>query len=387
VLHARRRRRPHATGLGVAAALIALVTAGAARAAASPPSPAPPAPSTVEARPPRAWDIAALPIVNYQPETSLGIGAQAMLVRTASTGSPEEERHDTLALSVFATMRHQYGFGFTDQQYWNQDRDRVRLDLVAQRFPNTFWGLGNDTPAAAAAGYTPQFGGGQLSYAHRLVEKVFAGATVAVGYYRIQGFAPDGAVADFLATRRTQGWLVGVGPTLARDSRDDSNFPRAGSTTSLGLTAYRSAWLSDYQFIELDADHRMFFGLPRRSVLALQAFAQGVIGEPPIELLPALGGPERLRGYFMGRYRDKGYAMAQVEWRVPLFWRLGGAVFAAAGDVFPDLDHLGDLRIKSAGGLGLRLNVGQTQPLNIRLDAAAAPGTSVSIYLNIGEAI
>jgi outer membrane protein assembly factor BamA len=383
VLRARRRLPPRAAGLGVAATLTLVVTA----ALAAPSPPAQPPPSTVAAPPQRAWDIAALPIVNYQPETRLGIGAQVVLVRAASSGSPEEERHDTLSLSVFATMRRQFGLGFIGQKYWNQDRDRVRLDILAQRFPNTFWGLGNDTPASAADAYTPQLGGAQVGYAHRLIEKLFGGITLALGYYRIEGYAPVGAVADFLATRRSQGWLVGVGPTLARDSRDDSNFPRAGSTSSLGLTAYRSAWLSDYQFIELDADHRMFLALPLRSVLVLQGFAQAVMGEPPIELLPALGGPERLRGYFMGRYRDKVYAMTQAEWRVPLFWRLGGAVFAAAGDVFPDLRHFQDARIKSAGGIGLRLNVGQTQPLNIRLDAAAAPGNSASIYLTIGEAI
>jgi outer membrane protein assembly factor BamA len=180
--------------------------------------------------------------------------------------------------------------------------------------------------------------------------------------------------------------VVGVGPCFARDSRDDSNFPRRGSQSSFGVTAYRSAWFSDYQFVEIDLDHRMFLPLPANSVLVLQGFGEATIGEPPIELLPALGGPERLRGYFQGRYRDKVYAMTQVEWRVPLFWRFGGAVFAAAGDVLPDLAHLGDLRVKSAGGIGLRLNVGQTQPVNIRLDGAIAPG-STAVYLAIGEAI
>lgn len=366
-----------ASGCGVVAALVAL---------APPRGEAAPPPAVKATPPARAWDVAGLPLVYYQPETSLGLGAQLVLVRSASSGEAAQDRHDTISLLATATRRRQYGLSVSIQNFWNQDRDRSRLDLVAQRFPNTFWGLGNSTPERAADAYTPILVGGQLALGHRVFEQVFAGLTVVSGYDKIETFAPGGAVADYLTTRPRQGWLVGIGPTLSRDTRDDSNFPRAGSTSSLSLTAYRRGWLSDYQFVEIEADHRAYFGLPWTSVLVVQGWAQDVIGEPPIELLPALGGPERLRGYFQGRYRDKVYAMAQIEWRVPLFWRIGGALFAAGGDVFPDLGHLAEARLKAAGGGGLRVNVGQTQRVNIRVDGAVAPG-STGLYLTIGEAI
>jgi hypothetical protein len=102
--------------------------------------------------------------------------------------------------------------------------------------------------------------------------------------------------------------------------------------------------------------------------------------------LPALGGSLRLRGYFQGRYRDKVYIMGQAEWRVPLFWRLGAAVFGAVGDVAADIDDVSARHPKTAGGAGLRLNVGRPNPLNIRVDAAVAPG-AFNVYLAIGEAI
>jgi outer membrane protein assembly factor BamA len=327
-----------------------------------------------------------LPLVYYQPETSFGVAAQVVLVRTASSGSATEERHDTIGAAFTATWRGQYSGGIGGAKYWNQDRDRISLDSIAERFPNSFWGLGNATPDAAEDHYTPILIGAKTTYAHRVFERIFAGVTASVGYHRVQSYAPDGAVADFLSTRLPQGWLVGIGPSLARDSRDDSNFPRAGSLTSLSLTAFRPAWLSDYKYLDMDVDQRTFVTLPLRSVLALQAFGQVIVGEPPIEFLPAVGGPSLLRGYFQGRYRDKVYVAAQAEWRVPLFWRLGAAVFGAAGNVFPDVEHVGGHNLKTAGGLGLRLNVAKENPLNIRLDAALAPGAT-GIYLVIGEAI
>lgn len=338
------------------------------------------------AHPPRAWDFAALPLIYYQPETSLGAVGQVVLVRTASSGGATEERHDTLSATITATLRRQYAFGLSGMKFWNQDHDRLKVDVGIQRFPSTFWGLGNDTPTGAADHYTPLSVGAQPNYSHRVVERIYVGMNAVGGYYRLQRSAPGGPVADYLATRRRQGRLLGVGPTLARDSRDDSNYPRAGSLTALTLTAYLPAWFSEYRFAELKADQRTFISLPLSSVLALQAFGQMVIGEPPIDALPALGGPALLRGFFQGRYRDKVYMVGQAEWRVPLFWRLGAAVFGATGNVFPDLAHVGGENLKAAGGLGLRLNVASRNPVNIRLDGGLAPGSS-GVYLLIGEAI
>jgi outer membrane protein assembly factor BamA len=338
------------------------------------------------AHPPRAWDVAALPLAYYQPETSFGAVGQVLLVRKASSGSATEDRHDTLAATVTATLRRQYAFGLSGMKFWNQDNDRLKVDVGVQSFPNTFWGLGNDTPSSAADHYTPLSVGGQPSYSHRVVERIYVGMNAVVGYYRLQSFAPDGPVADYVGTHRREGRLVGVGPTLARDSRDDSNYPRAGSLTALTFTAYLPAWLSEYRFADLKADQRTFISLPLSSVLALQAFGELVIGEPILDAVPALGGPALLRGFFQGRYRDKVYMVAQAEWRVPLFWRLGAAVFGATGNVFPDLAHVGGANLKAAGGLGLRLNVGSRSPVNIRLDGALASG-SAGVYLVIGEAI
>jgi outer membrane protein assembly factor BamA len=370
------------------ATAIFVIALGAHAAAAPSPGTAATAqvPEGAAARPPRAWDFAVLPLLYYQPETSLGAVGQVMLVRTASSGSATEERHDTLSVSATATLRRQYAFGLGGMKFWNQDHDRLKVDVGIQSFPSTFWGLGNDTPTTAADHYTPLSVGAQPSYSHRVAERIFVGVNAVGGYYRLQSFAPGGPVADYLATRRREGRLVGVGPTVTRDSRDDSNYPRAGSLTVLTFTAYLPAWLSEYRFAELKADQRTFISLPLSSVLAVQAFGQLVIGEPVLDALPALGGPAMLRGFFQGRYRDKVYLVGQAEWRVPLFWRLGAAVFGAAGNVFPDLAHVGGDNLKTAGGLGLRLNVGGRNPVNIRLDVALAPGSS-GVYFALGEAI
>src|SRR5204863_2575726 len=119
----------------------------------------------------------------------------------------------------------------------------------------------------------------------------------------------------FLSMNRRSGWLIGVGPVLSRDTRDDSTFPRAGNFSTASLTWFDDELVGDYGFTQLELDHRTFVALPLRSVLALQGY--GLItwgGEPPLEFYGELGGQERLRGYYFGRYRDKVYVMGQAEW-------------------------------------------------------------------------
>lgn len=57
---------------------------------------------------------------------------------------------------------------------------------------------------------------------------------------------------------------------------------------------------------------------------------------------------------------------------MPLFWRLGGVLFAAAGQVAPSLAVLDLSSPKLAGGTGLRVLLNRSQGLNLRLDIAVS---------------
>jgi hypothetical protein len=57
-------------------------------------------------------------------------------------------------------------------------------------------------------------------------------------------------------------------------------------------------------------------------------------------MLALLGGPETMRGYYMGRYRDKQLLAAQVEWRFSIWWRFIGVGFYGIGDVTNDFHDL-----------------------------------------------
>ncbi len=120
----------------------------------------------------------------------------------------------------------------------------------------------------------------------------------------------------------------------------------------------------------------------RTRVLALRAVVEAVHGdddEIPFSELIKLGGPDRLRGYRLDRFRDKTAAVATAEYRYPVHELVAGELFFDAGRVGRDYgeifsgDGLKDLRY--GGGLGFVLHDG-TEPL-FKIEGAYGEGLVV----------
>jgi outer membrane protein assembly factor BamA len=370
-------KRVHARAAGFA---MALAVSGAARAAEVTPAP-PAATATVAARP---WDYAALPVLFYAPETSLGLAAGFTIFDDAPAPPDRPRRDDQVTLIFQGTLRKQYGVSLEGTKYWRDGRYRLEEGAVTLRFPNYFWGIGNNTPEDARDLYTMATTQARTTFTTRIWEEIYLGEGVTIGHYRTTEVEPGGSVAQYLTTHPSAGVLFGGGPVLRRDTRDDAMGPHRGSFTSLSTTFFRKGWLSDFSYQIWELDQRVYVPLGN-SVLGLQAYGRYAGGAPPLDEMSALGGGSRLRGYFEGRYRDRLYMMAQAEWRVRVWKRLSLAPFGAVGNVFPSFSAIGTEDTKVAGGMGVRVSLKQERDVNIRLDLAVSP-ISTGVYLNLGEA-
>ncbi len=72
-----------------------------------------------------------------------------------------------------------------------------------------------------------------------------------------------------------------------------------------------------------------------------------------------MGGETIMRGYYLGRYRDKNQLATQLEYRflpLPLGFskRIGAAIFAATGTVFENTNALTTKNLLYSGGAGAR---------------------------------
>jgi hypothetical protein len=332
------------------------------------------------------WDWVAVPVPFYSARTSFGVAAAFIVFEDLPVPEGVSRRDDQLKLTLQVTLKKQFSLSGDGVLYWRDGDLRLDESATLTRFPNDFWGVGNDTPSDARDGYVERRVQARTGFSARIWEEIYVGGQLTLGYYRTTGFDEGGAVSNYLMTNPASGTLVGVGPVIRRDTRDDAIGPHRGSFTSLTGTVFSDKLHSGfvYQFWELD--QRQYLPLVEHwGVFAWQVFGRYAPGHPPLDDLPALGGASRLRGYFEGRYRDTLYLMTQAEWRVPVWGRFGLAPFGGIGNVFPGPGSIFIEWPKAAVGLGVRYRLIPDRDLNVRFDVAVGIGTW-GFNLNVGEA-
>jgi hypothetical protein len=332
------------------------------------------------------WGWVLLPVPFYTAKTSVGLAAALVIFEDDTKPTDRPRRDDQLKIVLQATVRKQVSLNSDGVLYRRDGFLRATGETWLIRFPNYFWGVGNDTPSSAKDSYTQELAQARAGLSARFWPDIYVGATMTVGLYRTGDVQPGGAVAEYLMTHPSSGWLVGAGVFARRDTRDDTLGTHRGSLTSLAVTTFRNAFGSDFVYTMWELDQRTFYTLNERSVLALQAWVEYAPGAPPLDELPPLGGSSRMRGYYDGRYRDNLYLTTQAELRVRVWQRLSLVPFGSVGNVYPDIWSISPYHTKVAAGLGVRYGLASDRDLNARLDVAIAPG-SFAFYLTLGEAI
>jgi outer membrane translocation and assembly module TamA len=161
----------------------------------------------------------------------------------------------------------------------------------------------------------------------------------------------------------------------------------AGSYIDFSYTLHRKFVGSAFDYAITTLDARTYFQpfAHLRHVLAFQIYGNFTNGDTPFTDLAAMGGSKIMRGYYEGRYLDNYLLATQVEYRLPLWRRIGAVGFISVGEVASQFNEFSFSGIKPAGGIGLRYKIMEKENLNLRLDVAFGKNTS-GIYINISEA-
>ncbi len=330
-----------------------------------------------------------LPAISYTPETSLLLGVVSIFtfhLKEPPPGAGADIRRSSLQLVAAFTLRRQYLASVRPTLYFDGNNWQLEGFWQAQWFPDTFWGVGNDMPESADEDFTARHFGAKTMLNRRIVSELRFGAMTDVRDRRIMRYETGGLIDTDAVPGSAGGRLVGLGPTLLWDSRDTDFSTRHGGRYELTSIFYSSALGSEFSFTNLVLDLRQFVPLWYDHVFAAQLYAQVVSDGAPFTSLALLGGPERMRGFYEGRYRDRQMVEAQVEYRLPLIGPLGAALFVGAGDVAPRMDAYDASEIKVAGGSGLRFELESREHVNARFDAAVTNRGHVNVYVELNEA-
>lgn len=343
------------------------------------PAAAQPAPDSSAADSTRS-SVLVLPNAFYTPETKIAGG----LVLGYYTRLDAQSPTSGIQAAAIYTQRQQFYVQILPEFYWKQGRWRLDSEVWLSRYPNAFYGIGPSVPAAQEEEYTARI----LDIRAQLQRAVGRGWRVGPELRVRSEAVTDVATGQLLDTQpipgRTGATTVGLGLRSTRDGRDNLYYPRQGRFVEVAGMMH-TTWAEDrHAFGRLTLDARRYVPVAASHVLAVQGYAEAVVGTAPFQLLPLLGGDDLMRGYREGRYRDHLFASVQAAYRVPLIWRFKAAVFANIGEVTPRLGAFALDDPKYAVGAGLRLRLND-EGVHGRVDYALSPAGG-ALYITLLEA-
>jgi hypothetical protein len=320
--------------------------------------------------------------------TQLGWGL-ALMVGAIHRFDPDTTlKPSTGAVTGFYTENQSWGLVAIEMARLHHDQWRLRGMLGHMSLRYDFYGIGE---AAGEDGRSvplkQELDLGVGSFLRRVAPGLYVGPTVMWMRTHVDlDDAPDGDVPVPPTDAQTTD-LVAPGVESELDTRNDDYWPTSGSLGKLKGAFFTQALGSSRTFQRYLLGWSWYGRLPSpRLVLATNLNTVAATGDAPFYALPSIGsGRFALRGYTIGRYRDRVMAAGQAELRYHFEGRLGATVFAGFGLVAPDAAGVFSARVLPAGGLGLRYRLVRRYPLHMRLDSAWGRDGNL-IYFGVGEA-
>jgi len=334
----------------------------------------------------KRWGGVVLPAIFYMPETKWGGGVGGLLTYHPAH-SLSEARPSSLYFYAIYTQLKQFSIQVRPELYFRNEGYFLTAKIIAETFPDKFWGLGNDTLDEAEEKFTPRTFSLEVSCQKRIWPKqnFYVGFQAFLENYKIVKLEAGKMLAKEVYTGSRGGTTTSFGAILNWDTRDNIFFPRQGHYYQLVAHISRRFLLSDFNTLSIKVDLRKYIPLLSGHTLAWQILLQAIGGEAPFKNYSKLGGDSIMRGYYSGRYRDRYLFALQGEYRLPLWKRFGLATFAGVGDVSSRLRNFRAVQFKYSFGFGLRFKIAPKEGTNLRLDFAWGK-RSFGFYFTAGEA-
>jgi len=329
--------------------------------------------------------LVALPYAFYTPETNIAFGVGS-IYSFRPTGSSISNRPSNVKFAATYTQKNQLIMSFIPEIYFNNQTMLFNGFYTYYKYPDKFWGIGNNTGDAAEEDFEPKYLKTFTNIQKKITSNLYIGIRNQVEYLDIIEKEDDGQLANAGIVGSDAGIASGLGIIFNYDSRDNIYYPTSGQYHQIFMVDFDDYFLSDYDFQLVSIDLRRFIQIHNSHVLAFQTYNVFINGEPPFQMLALLGGAYWMRGNYLGRYRDKSMITFQGEYRFPLIWRFGGALFGGIGDVASRVQKFETRHIKYSLGFGIRFMFDSQERINARLDFGLSNDGKSGIYALVLEA-
>ena len=324
-------------------------------------------------------DVVVAPIPISNPTVGSGLAVVVMPFYHLGADSPLSNT----AVAAGVTSSGTWGVGVA--QSTRLRGDKLRLDgflgYVDLRY--RFYGTG---ASAGTNGTSVPIMQKALAFAPELLLHVAQRMFVGLRYrgVRVETALESGSLPPAIAEVLPNSITIvssGFGPKATLDTRDNDMTPSSGALVELRTNFADKSFGSDfdYQTYDLGANYYRRTG---PGVLALRGYACQASGSTPLFDLCLFGSGGDLRGYEVGRYRDRAMVAAQAEYRFPLGGRFGAVVFGGWGKVAPSFSDMGEEPDLPSIGAGVRWLASEKARVNLSIDVARGrDATSFYVYV------
>ena len=309
----------------------------------------------------------AFPFIINSPETSVGFGGAVAYFFKAKKNEPELRTSDVNLIGLY-TLNKQTVIVLGSTIFFPGEKQIFRFQGSYSNYPDKTWGIGNETPPEAVEDYSLIQFFVNPQYIYMLYKKLYVGCSLEFQEVSNLEYKTGGVFDEQNIEGKSGGLTSGFGLLLTWDTRNNAYYPTKGNFAEFNFSNFSEVFGSDYQFSNYSLDLRKFLPAGKNRVLGFQYFMRANNGSTPIRYMSMLGGTEIMRGLYKGRYTDQDLVAFQAELRQYLFWRIGVAGFAAAGQVSPHVKNFGLNDFHYAYGAGLRILLHKREKLNLRVD-------------------
>ena len=329
----------------------------------------------------KKFDFSVLPGPHFSSDTGLGLGIIGM-------GLYRQDRRDTISqpsnVSIFGdiTTKSSYTVGIFGTHVFPYDKGRIDYEIAANYFKEKFWGIGyemgnNDANEGLMKRWKI---GAKANFLWEVARNVFIGPSLTYDFADILEIDRP----ELLGGQDRHVWNIGVGFSLAYDSRDIMTRPTRG--VYLNVTQlFRPKFLgSGYAYATTDFRFNTYARLWEGAVIGGDLRGTLNFGNPSWATMSLLGNSSTMRGYYKGRYRDKHILQTQVELRQHIWHRNGVVIWGGLGTVFHKFSAIHAERLLPNWGIGYRWEFKKNG--NVRLDYGFGKCGMQGFVFNINEA-
>lgn len=337
----------------------------------------------------RSSSFFVLPAFGYAQETGVEIGvASSYNFYTA----PEDPSSRTSVITLMGTITTENQKNIKlNTDIWTKNNDyRILSELRYRDWPINFYGNSMDTWLDDEDYIGQELYRIRVDVEKKITRSVYIGLNTNYEHFSFRDIEPGGIFEKTVPEGNASGQHLILGTSILYDTRNNTTFTTRGSYARAKYGyAPKIFGTDDFVGHQIDVDLRTFYPINSKFSLAAQSIFRGSYGDNvPFYVFRDLGGDMTMRGYYLGRYRDRNYLTAQAEARYRLHPRIGITAFAGTGSTF---SRQNKPRLVPSYGMGLRYFFDLVHNTTVRFDYAIGekrPGEKrqSGFYISLSEA-